>query len=106
MTTQRDYYDVLGIDKNADTKTIKSAFRKLALKYHPDRNKSPDAEEKFKEIAEAYAVLSDPKKRTEYDSHGFAGVEGYSYEDLFGGINFGDIFNDIGGAPGFNGDRG
>lgn len=106
MTTQRDYYDVLGIDKNADTKTIKTAFRKLALKYHPDRNKSPDAEEKFKEIAEAYAVLSDPKKRTEYDSHGFAGVEGYSYEDLFGGINFGDIFNDIGGAPGFNGDRG
>jgi len=101
MVAQRDYYEVLGVDKNADTKTVKTAFRKLALKYHPDRNKSPDAEEKFKEIAEAYAVLSDPKKRTEYDSGGFAGVEGYSYEDLFSGIDFGDIFSDFGGDSGF-----
>lgn len=101
MPAQRDYYEVLGVDKNADIKTIKTAFRKLALKYHPDRNKSPEAEEKFKEIAEAYAVLSDAKKRAEYDSGGFAGVEGYSYEDLFSGIDFGDIFSDFGGANGF-----
>jgi len=101
MVTQRDYYEVLGIEKDADTKAVKTAFRKLALKYHPDRNKSPDAEEKFKEIAEAYAVLSDPEKRAEYDSGGFAGVEGYSYEDLFSGIDFGDIFSDFGGDSGF-----
>ena len=96
---------MLGIDKSADAKAIKDAFRSLALKYHPDRNKSPDAEEKFKEIAEAYAVLSDPKKRKEYDSRGFAGVAGFSQEDLFGGINFEDLFGgmgfDLGGFGGF-----
>ncbi len=58
---QRDYYEVLGVSRDADAKTIKDAFRQLALKYHPDRNKSPDAEARFKEIAEAYAILSDPK---------------------------------------------
>jgi molecular chaperone DnaJ len=89
---QRDYYEVLGVPKDADAKTIKDAFRKLALKYHPDRNKEPGAEERFKEIAAAYAVLSDPKKRAEYDSHGFAGVADFTQEDLFSGINFEDIF--------------
>lgn len=93
---QRDYYEVLGLKKDADAKAIKDAFRKLALQYHPDRNKTSEAEAKFKEIAEAYAVLSDPKKRAEYDARGFAGVEGFSAEDLFGGINFGDIFGDFG----------
>jgi len=88
----RDYYEVLGVPKDADAKAIKDAFRKLALKYHPDRNKEPGAEERFKEIAAAYAVLSDPKKRAEYDSHGFAGVAGFTPEDLFSGINFEDIF--------------
>jgi molecular chaperone DnaJ len=88
----RDYYEVLGVPKDADAKAIKDAFRKLALKYHPDRNKEPGAEERFKEIAAAYAVLSDLKKRAEYDSHGFAGVAGFSPEDLFSGINFEDIF--------------
>ncbi len=78
--------------RDADEKAIKDAFRKLALKYHPDRNKEPGAEERFKEIAAAYAVLSDPKKRAEYDSHGFAGVAGFTPEDLFSGINFEDIF--------------
>jgi molecular chaperone DnaJ len=94
--TQRDYYQVLGIARDADGKTIKEAFRELAMKYHPDRNKAPDAEEKFKEIAEAYAVLSDPKKRAQYDRGGFAGVADFSPEDLFGGIDFGDIFTGMG----------
>ncbi|HSG30388.1 MAG TPA: molecular chaperone DnaJ [Thermodesulfobacteriota bacterium] len=101
-SAKRDYYEVLGIKNDADQKTIKDSFRKLALKYHPDRNKAPDAEERFKEIAEAYAVLSDPKKRTRYDSGGFEGVSGFSHEDLFGGINFEDIF----GSTGFDFDFG
>jgi len=95
-TEQRDYYEVLGVSRDADTKTIKDAFRELALKYHPDRNKSPDAEARFKEIAEAYAIISDPKKRADYDARGFAGVAGFSAEDLFSGIDFGDIFGDMG----------
>lgn len=82
--------------RGADQKAIKDAFRTLALKYHPDRNKEPGAEERFKEIAEAYAVLSDPKKRADYDSAGFAGVAGFSPEDLFGGIDFDSIFSDLG----------
>lgn len=86
---------MLGIAKEADQKAIKDAFRTLAMKYHPDRNKEPGAEERFKEIAEAYAILYDPKKRAEYDSRGFAGVEGFSQEDLFGGINFEDIFGGL-----------
>ena len=94
---------MLGVAKNAEQKAIKDAFRNLALKYHPDRNKEPGAEERFKEIAEAYAVLSDPIKRAEYDARGFAAVEEFSQEDLFGGINFDDIFGglnlDFGGGP-------
>jgi molecular chaperone DnaJ len=93
---QRDYYEVLGVARDADAKAIKGAFRELAMKYHPDRNKSPDAEARFKEIAEAYAILSDPKKRADYDARGFAGVSGFSTEDLFSGIDFGDIFAGMG----------
>lgn len=93
---QRDYYEVLGVARDADQKSIKDAFRTLAMKYHPDRSKAPDAEDKFKEIAEAYAILSDPKKRAQYDTGGFAGVADFSAEDLFGGIDFGDIFGDMG----------
>ncbi|MGB5278661.1 MAG: J domain-containing protein [Gammaproteobacteria bacterium] len=93
---QRDYYEVLGVARDADAKAIKDAFRQLAMKYHPDRNKSPEAETRFKEIAEAYAILSDPKKRADYDARGFAGVSGFSAEDLFSGIDFGDIFGDGG----------
>lgn len=91
---QRDYYEVLGVAHDADPKTIKDRFRELAMKYHPDRNKAPEAEARFKEIAEAYAILSDPKKRADYDSRGFAGVADFSTEDLFSGIDFGDIFGD------------
>ena len=86
---------MLGVPKDADGKAIKDAFRKLALQYHPDRNKEPGAEERFKEIAEAYAVLSDPKKRAEYDARGFEGVAGFSREDLFSGIDFEDLFGGL-----------
>ncbi|HEY7167124.1 MAG TPA: DnaJ domain-containing protein, partial [Candidatus Binatia bacterium] len=95
-TAKRDYYEVLGVPRDADQAAIKDAFRTLALRYHPDRNKEPDAEERFKEIAEAYAVLLDPKKRREYDTAGFAGVSGFTQEDLFGGINFDEIFGGMG----------
>ena len=65
--SKRDYYEVLGVEKGADDATIKRAFKKLAIKYHPDRNKAADAGEKFREINEAYQVLSDPQKRAAYD---------------------------------------
>lgn len=87
---------MLGVPRDADEKAIKNAFRTLALKYHPDRNKEPGAEDKFKEIAAAYAVLSDPAKRRAYDTRGFAGVAGLSEEDLFRGVDFGDLFGGLG----------
>ena len=75
--SKRDFYEVLGVDKNADEREIKKAYRKLAMKYHPDRNSDdPDAEEKFKEAAEAYEVLSNPQKREAYDRFGHQGVGG------------------------------
>jgi molecular chaperone DnaJ len=102
---QRDYYEVLGVPADADQKAIKSAFRDLALKYHPDRNKEPGAEEKFKEIAAAYAVLSDPQKRKAYDARGFAGVAGFSEEDLLRSVDFGDLFAGMGFDFGFGAGR-
>jgi molecular chaperone DnaJ len=97
VTEKRDYYEVLGLDRNASQDDIKRAFRKLAFQYHPDRNKEPDAEEKFKEISEAYAVLSDPQKKQQYDAFGHAGISGaYSQEDIFRGADFQDIFRDMG----------
>lgn len=103
---KRDYYEVLGVSKTASQDEIKSAFRKLAKKYHPDVNKDPDAPEKFKEAQEAYAVLSDETKRSQYDQYGHAafdqmgGTGGYD----FSGFDFGDIFGDIfGGMGGFGG---
>lgn len=102
---KRDYYEVLGVGKEADPKEIKSAYRKLALKYHPDRSEEPDAEERFKEISEAYAVLSDPDKRRQYDQFGHAGIDGrYSQEDLFRGVDFEDLLRGFGfGGGGFGG---
>ena len=106
MSAKRDYYEVLGVDKSSSPDEIKSQYRKLALKFHPDRNKSPDAQEHFKEISEAYAVLSDSSKRELYDQHGHEGVDGrYSTEDIFRGAggNFNDIFNDLFGGQGRRG---
>ncbi len=108
--SKRDYYDVLGVDKGADEKEIKKAYRRVAMKYHPDRNPDDaDAEDKFKEASEAYEVLSDSEKREAYDRFGHAGVEGQvggaggfaggSLADIFGDV-FGDIFGGGGRARG------
>jgi len=75
MSTTRDYYEILGVTKESTEAEIKKAYRKLAMQYHPDKNKAPDAEEKFKEISEAYAVLSDEEKRAQYDKFGHAGID-------------------------------
>ena len=91
MPDKRDYYDILGVSKRATDEQLKIAFRKKALEYHPDRNKSNDAEEKFKEINEAYQILSDSEKRAKYDQFGHAGVTGAAGSAGFGG--FGDIFD-------------
>ena len=95
---QTDYYKVLGVDKKATPDEIKKAFRKLAVKYHPDRNPNDkSAEDKFKEINEAYAVLSDPQKKEQYDTFGSSGFhKQYSQEDIFRGFDFGGTFKDMG----------
>lgn len=95
--TKQDYYKILGIDKKASKSDIKKAYRKLALKYHPDKNPDKAAEEKFKEISEAYAVLYDDEKRRLYDQYGHSGIDQrYSYEDIFRGADFSDIFRGMG----------
>jgi molecular chaperone DnaJ len=119
MATKRDYYDILGVSKSASASEIKQAYRKQALQWHPDRNKSPEAEEKFKEINEAYEVLANPKKKEAYDQFGhaaftqgagFGGFEGspgsrtyrqgpftYTYTNMGGGSPFEDLGFDFGG---------
>ncbi len=99
MADKRDYYDVLGISKSADANEIKRAYRKLAKKYHPDMNKAADAEDKFKEVQEAYEVLSDENKRATYDQFGHAGMENAGFNPGFDG--FEDIFSSFfgGGSP-------
>jgi molecular chaperone DnaJ len=92
---QQDYYEVLGVPRDADQASIKDAFRRLALRYHPDRCKEPGAEERFKQIAEAYAVLSDPDKRRRYEAGGLTGA-GLTPEDLFGRIDFEDLLGGLG----------
>jgi molecular chaperone DnaJ len=100
LSTKRDYYDILGVKKNATLDEIKKAYRELALRYHPDRvphEQKKEAEEKFKEISEAYAVLSDSQKRALYDQYGHAGIDQkYAYEDIFKGADFGSVFQDLG----------
>jgi curved DNA-binding protein len=95
---ETDYYKILGVDKNASEAEIKKAYRKLAMKYHPDRNKGDkSAEDMFKKISEAYAVLSDKEKRKQYDTFGASDFrQRYSQEDIFRGFNFGDIFREFG----------
>jgi molecular chaperone DnaJ len=96
--SKRDYYEVLGVSKSTDDKEIKKAYRRVAMKYHPDRNPDdPAADEKFKEATEAYDVLMDPEKRAAYDRFGHAGVEGMAGGAAggFGGGNFSDIFGDV-----------
>jgi molecular chaperone DnaJ len=109
MMEKRDYYQVLGVSRQANGEELKKAYRKLALKYHPDRNPGDkDAEERFKEAAEAYEVLSDPKKRQIYDTYGFEGLQGTGFsgfrgfEDIFS--SFGDIFEEF-FSFGFGGGR-
>ena len=109
---KRDYYEVLGVDKGADAQTLKKAYRKLAMQYHPDRNPdNPEAEAKFKEINEAYEVLSDDTKRSNYDQFGHDGPQGFGGAGGFGGFGgFGgggvedifDMFGDMFGG-GFGG---
>ncbi len=108
---KRDYYEVLGVEKDADSQAIKKAYRKLAIKFHPDRNQEAGAEDKFKEVSEAYAVLSDDEKRQRYDRFGHAGIDQqYSAEDIFRGADFGDILRgmgfDFGDLFGFGGGAG
>lgn len=93
--TKRDYYEVLGVNRNASAEELKSAFRTLARTYHPDINKEADAEEKFKEINEAYAVLSDPDKRRAYDQFGHAGVSGAGGVPDWSSMDFADIFGEF-----------
>ncbi|MFN4146675.1 MAG: molecular chaperone DnaJ [Runella sp.] len=117
MSKKRDYYEVLGVSKNASDDEIKKAYRKLAIKYHPDKNPNdPTAEEKFKEAAEAYSILSDAEKRQRYDQFGHAGLGGNGgfdagqgfdmndifsqFGDIFGDSPFGDIFGNRGGGTG------
>lgn len=102
--SKRDYYEVLGIQKNASAEEIKSAFRTLARQYHPDVNKASDAEEKFKEINEAYGVLSDPDKRSAYDRYGHAGVNYQGMPD-FSSIDLSDILEGFFGFGGFGNGR-
>ncbi len=95
--SKRDYYETLGVSRDAGKDDIKTAYRKLALQFHPDRNKSPEAEEKFKEISEAYAVLSDDDKRQQYNTSGREGVyQKYGQEDIFRGADFSDVFRGFG----------
>ncbi len=94
---KRDYYEVLQVERSVDAAAIKRAYRNLAMQYHPDRNPDDaEAAEKMKEVNEAYAVLSDPKKRRLYDTYGHAGLEGLSQEDIFGGVDFAGIFREFG----------
>lgn len=94
--SKRDYYDVLGVEKNADEKELKKAYRKMAMKYHPDRNpEDQKAAEKFREASEAYEILSNPEKRSRYDQFGHDGVDPQMSAGGFGGAGFDDIFSDI-----------
>lgn len=100
---KKDYYESLGVSKNASKEEVKKAYKKLAMRYHPDVSKEPNAEEKFKEISEAYAVLGDDEKKANYDRFGHAAFDQkYTQEDIFKGAHFEDIFEEIFGGEGFD----
>ncbi|MBN1484486.1 MAG: molecular chaperone DnaJ [Chloroflexia bacterium] len=107
MSEKRDYYDVLGVSRGAGPDEIKKAYRRLARQYHPDVNKADDAENRFKEINEAYEVLSDEQKRAAYDRFGHAGLSGgfAGGGDPFAGFGFGDIFETFFSTMGGTGTR-
>ncbi|HNX81412.1 MAG TPA: molecular chaperone DnaJ [Candidatus Omnitrophota bacterium] len=100
MSTKKDYYEILGLQKNASLDEIKKTYRQLALQFHPDRvphEQKKEAEEKFKDISEAYAVLSDPQKRSLYDQYGHSGIDQkYAYEDIFKNADFSSVFQGMG----------
>ena len=100
MATKRDYYEVLGVSRTTSADEIKRKYRKLAMQNHPDKapaDKKQEYEERFKEMSEAYAVLSDSEKRAQYDRFGHAGIDGrYSHSDIFQGVDFSSVFHDIG----------
>ncbi|MFW6126019.1 MAG: molecular chaperone DnaJ [Chloroflexota bacterium] len=113
MAAKRDYYEVLGVDRSASADEVKRAFRRQAMKYHPDRNREDGAEQRFKEVNEAFEVLSDPEKRSAYDRFGHAGAGfgqgfgqgfGTGFDDVFGGL--GDIFDTFFGGAATRGRRG
>jgi molecular chaperone DnaJ len=100
-TSKRDYYEVLGVERGATPEDLKKAFRKQALKFHPDRNKEPDANDRFKEVNEAYQVLSDPQRKAQYDQFGHEGVNGQAgrgFDGFEGFGGFGDIFDSFFGG--------
>ena len=100
LSAKRDYYDILGVTKTATQQEVKQQYRKLALKFHPDRNQYSDAEEHFKEISEAYSVISNPEKKSIYDMYGHAGVnQRHSNQDIFRSANGGGFdSNDVWGV--------
>ena len=106
-TTKRDYYEVLGVGRDVTEDDLRKSFRKKAFDYHPDRNKEPDAEAKFKECAEAYEVLRDGEKRAKYDRFGHAGPNGagVGFEGFGGFSDIGDIFDAFFGGGSFGGRR-
>ena len=111
MAHRRDYYEILGLSREASIEEVKKAYRQAALQYHPDRNPdNKEAEETFKQASEAYEVLSDPEKREVYNRYGHAGLSGTDFhpftnvEDIFS--SFGDVFEDFFGFGGFGGRRG
>ena len=108
-TQKRDYYDILELSKDASDEDIKRAFRKKAMQYHPDRNKEDNAADRFKEVNEAYQVLSDAEQRSRYDQFGHSGVDGRSTGGGFEGVDnfggFGDIFDAFFGGTASRGSR-
>ena len=107
MAGKRDYYEVLGVDRNADAAAIKKAYRKLAKKYHPDTNAgNRHAEQMFKEVTEAYEVLSDPEKKKLYDRFGHAAFDGSAGQGAYGGTDGAGGFQGFNGFQGFDGNGG